>query len=531
MANRVLPLLLLVSLVPHAAAAQDAREVLQQAIATMGADKLKTIRFTGSGTNAATGQSFDPGGGDLATEDWPKFEVVSYTKTIDYDARSSKEEFVERQGRFAPRGGGGTPIAGDRSSVFMVNGTHAWNVQGAAANPVPAMAEVRQLDIWLTPHGALKAALEAPDATAVSMRANAPSNPGLTQNGQRRSIVSFTALGKYRVNITINTANLVELVQTWVANPALGDMLYETRYVDYKNYAGVKFPAVIHAHQGDPSINLGHNTWDIRVSGVEVNPVVPAMTVPDAVRQAAVPAIRVESQQLADGVWLIGGGSHHSVAIEFRDFVTVIEAPLNEARSRAVIAEVEKLIPAKPIQYLVNTHHHFDHSGGLRTYVAMGATIVTHPANREFYEEVVFSAAPRTLQPDLFSRLYPYFSIDREPRIETLMHIADMRNTGHNKFVISDGTRTLDLYPVHGLAHANTMLIAYLPREKLLVNADLYSPPAAPTAPPAMPSASMATLDQNIRRLNLDVERHVPIHGRVATMDEFTAMLGPRTND
>ena len=70
--------------------------------------------------------------------------------------------------------------------------------------------------------------------------------------------------------------NLVELVQTWVANPVLGDMLYETRYVNYQDYAGVKFPGVIHAHQGDPWVNLGHNTLDIRVNAVEVNPALPA---------------------------------------------------------------------------------------------------------------------------------------------------------------------------------------------------------------------------------------------------------------
>jgi len=284
MAHRLWILFVLVPLIPGAAAAQDAKAILQAAARTMGADTLKSIRFMGTGTNAAVGQSFDPGGGDLATEDWPKFEVTRYTRTIDYEARSSTEEFIERQGRMTPRGGGGTPLARDRQSMFVVNGTYAWNIQGTAINPAPAAAEVRQLDIWLTPHGALKAAMAASDATAVSIPVNAPSNAGLTQNGQRRTIVSFTALGRYRVNVSINMQNLVELVQTWVANPVLGDMLYETRYVNYQDYAGVKFPGVIHAHRGDPWVNLGHNTLDIRVIAVEVNPALSAMTVPDAVR-------------------------------------------------------------------------------------------------------------------------------------------------------------------------------------------------------------------------------------------------------
>ena len=530
MVHRLWVFLILLPLMTGTAAAQDAKVVLQAASRAMGADILNTIQISGAGTNAATGQSFDPVSGDLATEDWPKFEVPSYTKTIDYGTRSSREEFTERQGRFGPRGGGGTPLQRDRQSVRIVNGDFAWNMQGTTANPALAVAEVRQLDIWLTPHGVLKAAMAAPDATAVVFPVNGPSNPGLTQNGNRRTIVSFTALGKYRVNVTINDQNLVELVQTWVANPVLGDMLYETRYVNYQDYAGVKFPGVIHSHEGDPWVNKGHNTWNIIVSGVQVNPAVPTMTVPDAVRQAVAPAVRAESQELADGVWLVGGGSHNSVVIEFRDFVAVIEAPLNEARSLAVIGEVERLIPNKPIRYLVNTHHHFDHAGGLRTYVALGTTIVTHPENREFYEKAVFSPGPRTLRPDRLSTLYPYFGIDREPRLETVMHIGDMRNTGYNKFVVSDGVRSLDIYPVHGLAHANTMLIAYLPNERMLVNADLYSPPAPGAQPPASPSPASVTLQQNIQRLKLDVTQHVPIHGRVGTMEEFVKIVGTGTN-
>jgi len=229
------------------------------------------------------------------------------------------------------------------------------------------------------------------------------------------------------------------------------------------------------------------------------------------VQKAAAPAVRAESQKLADGVWLIGGGTHNSVAVDFRDFAAVIEAPLNEDRSVAVLGEVAKVIPNKPIRYVVNTHHHFDHSGGLRTYLAQGATIVTHQANREYYEDVLFNPAPRTLQPDRFSTFYPYFVGGRRPLpIETV----------NQKYVLSDGVRTVDLYPMQGLNHAATMLIVYLPKEKILVNADLYSPPAKGAAPPA-PNPNMMTLLRNIQRLKLDVAQHVGIHGDVATNDEF----------
>ena len=109
--------------------AQDARGVLQAAARAMGAANVKTIQYSGTGWNAAVGQSFSP------QEDWPRFEVTRYTRTIDYDARSSREEFTRRQGNNPPRGGGGTPLQGDQQQVAVVSGNYAWNIDGQ--NPVP----------------------------------------------------------------------------------------------------------------------------------------------------------------------------------------------------------------------------------------------------------------------------------------------------------------------------------------------------------------------------------------------------------
>jgi glyoxylase-like metal-dependent hydrolase (beta-lactamase superfamily II) len=509
MAARLLALIAVLTLIVQPMTAQDARTVLQAAAKNIGADALKTIQISGTGFSAAVGQSYSP------ADDWPRFEVTSYTKTIDYDAPFSREQLTRRQGTYPPRGGGGTPIQGEQRQDLILSGNYTWNVQGT--NPVPivrgyldgiSVAELRRLDIWMTPHGFLKAAL-APGAN--------PTAVTWTPRGRKVTDVSFIALGKYRVSATINDQNLVEFVQTRVTNPVFGDMLYETRYGPYKEFGAVKFPTVIHHHEGDDRLNQGHNALDIRVSSVQANVPVAAVPIPDAVR-APIPAVRAESQKLADGVWLLGGGSHNSMAVEFRDFVAVVEAPLNEDRSLAVIAEVHRLAPSKPIRYLVNTHHHFDHSGGLRTYVAEGATIVTHQANREFYDKVFISPAPRTLQPDRLYTLNP--DVVRDPVFETLTQ----------KYVVSDGTRTMDVYPVQGLAHAATMLVAYLPKEKILVNADLYSPPAPGAQPPTTPNPNIVTLNRTIQRLGLDVAQHVPVHGRAGTHDEFLKIAGKASN-
>ena len=481
---------------PAMAQNPDAQRVVQAAADAMG--EPSSVTYSGAGWVANIGQSYTP------DDDWPRFEVTTYTRTIDYDNRASREDYTRRQGDYPPRGGG-APLQGEQRRVFLTRGDYSWNLNGPNPAPQPAAAEVRQLDIWMSPHGFLKAAADASDATAVS----------LMLQGRDLTMVSFTAMDKYRVNGTINEENLVERVQTWVANPIFGDMIYDHRYTEYQDFDGVMFPTVLHSHQGDPRIHPGHNWMEIRVTEVQVDATAAALTVPDNVRQATLPAVRAESTELADGVWRIAGGSHHSVLVEFRDFVAVVEAPQNEARSLAVIAEVRRLVPDKPIRYVVNTHHHFDHSGGLRTYLAQSATIVTHQGNREFYDDVFFSPGRRTVEPDILSDRMPWFAGNRIPPFETV----------NEKYVLSDGVRTMDIYPVLGLAHNGNMLVAYLPTERILINADLYNPPASGAQPPVA-NASLRSLSQNIRRLNLDVERHVGVHGQVGSHADFMRIVG-----
>jgi hypothetical protein len=509
----------------------DARKTLEAASKAMGAVNVKTIQYTAAGWFSQIGQTYG------LAEDWPHYEVADYTRVIDYDAKWSREDYTRRQGKYPLMGR--TPMP-EQHVTAILSGNYAWDMQGDAPVPLTRMyldgvpyTDLRQLEIALTPIGFLKAAMAANDATAISLDIVGPSDIGLSQYGRKVTIVSFT-MGKYKFNGTINDKNMVELVDSWYPNPVYGDMDYEMRYTKYRDFGGIMYPGQIHVHQGDPRLNPAHNYYEINVTDVKTNVPVTPMPVPESVRTATIPPVKVESQKLADGVWLLGGGSHNSVLVEFSDFVAVVEAPQNEARSLAVIAEANRLVPNKLIRYLVNTHHHMDHAGGLRTYLSQGTTIVTHESNKQYYLDIMFYPAPRTLDPDRLAIFSPMYMISRRPApIDTVG--GDTR--GEGKYVITDGVRMMEIFHVQDMAyelgdpsysqgnHSADMLMAYLPKEKILINADLYSP-RQQGAQPTAATPGIRTLYRNMVKLKLDVAQHVPIHGRAGTNDEFLKIAG-----
>ena len=473
------------ALMTGSATAQSVQSVLQSTATAMGMENLTSIQYSGTGWQGRVGQNVSP------DRDWPRVELTSYTRTIDFGTMSSKEEYV-REG-------------GTRQFTILVSGDYAWTLdpQGQPV-PQPAAAEVRRLEILLTPWGFIKGAM-APGANPTMVTRH--------EYGGRSTVISFVAFGKYRINGTINPEGLLERVQTWVPNPVVGDMYYENVYTQYREVGGVQIPR-FHQHQDYddgahvPNVSGGDHAFGLEtVSDLQTN-VAATLRVPNDVMSARIQPVRVESQRLGDGVWLIGGGSHHSVAVEFGDHVAVIEAPLNEERSLVVIGEVNRLIPSKPIRFIVTTHHHWDHLGGLRAYIHEGATVITHEGNKPYYKEVL-RAGLWTLEPDRFS-LYPPEEWSEGYIFETL----------NQKYVLADDTQRVELYTVQGLAHAAGMLVAYIPSEKIVVQADLY------TAGAATPNASARTFHRNLQRLDLDVETIVGIHGSPAPMAQFAEFVG-----
>jgi len=523
--------------------AQDVRALLQAVSKNIGAATLNTLEYTLSGMITAPGQGYIPipvlGG---VPESWPRFAVSNYTMTIDYTTMSSREAYMRTSpeparrypGLEGPgaehgnlsdvglrRGGGGIQNPAPVQIDQRVNKNIAWDVTNN--KPVRQFqylfgidaAEYRQLEIILTPHGFVKAALAQ------------GANPMLVPGGGPRRVVLNNVLGKYKVVGTLEN-DYVRMTETWIPVPVVGDMRITHEYVEWKDFGGVKMWTEDHSHFVDTNQN---DNRQFRVSNARANVKVAPDTfaVPQDVAQATRPAVRVQSTQLAPGVWLLGGGSHNSVLVEFRDFLAVVEAPQHDERSQAVVAEVRRLVPNKPIRYLVNTHYHWDHSGGLRGLVAAGANqIVTSDGNADYYNRIMFGL-PRRVMPDSLSQREEVLGTFIRPQYVRVGNQPAMITD--RRFGTTDPAKFMEFYqlgqgsPPYS-SHNEEFLLVYLPAERILINADLYSPPAAGVQPPATPPEGVVAIGQIVRQYNLNVAQHVPIHGQPGSHEQFLKILG-----
>lgn len=487
MKKRTIPALL-ASLLPLAFASNVSHAAsLPEAAQALGAQDAKTLSFSATGHWFQFGQAPAPG------LPWPQFDVSSYEAAFNFENAGAHVQQT-RQQTVEPKRARPVPVE-QKPDQYLLRNT-AWNLAppanaapgtaAVASNQVASVAE-RNAELWSTPQGFLRAAL-ANQATVKSSKAGAE--------------IRFTLDGKFRYVGQLNGKNQLTSVKTWIDNPVLGDTLVETRYSDYKDFGGVQFPAHIVRVQG------GHPVLDLQVSNVKLNAPV-ELALPAEVASAALPAITVTATTLAPGVVHLTGGTHNSVVIEQSDHLVVVEAPLHEERSLAVIAKIRETWPGKPIKYLINSHAHFDHSGGLRTYVAEGATIVTAQANKAYYQKVW--AAPHTLNPDQLAQN------KKAAQFETF--------TG--KHVLTDGQRKVEIYPISGNTHNDAFALVYLPAEKILIEADAYNPTPANVPPPTTPNPYSVNLYENIRKLKLDVQTIAGLHGsKAVTLADLRTAIG-----
>ena len=474
MMKQAVAALALCALVGFNAEAQETD--LQQIADALDVSTTKTFQFTANGSMYSLGQNVNP------AAPWPRFFVKSFTRLYDFTAGSMRDDVT--------RMAADTPTVGPEQRVLVsVSGDHAWNGTGKETAPRLFEAPQRAHEIVISPHGLVRAAF-ASNATVTKK----------TIDGRPMTIISFTYKGKDKVVAYANDQNALERVESSYGHPIVGDMKVLTYYGPYRDFAGVKFPTKIIQYQD------GLATLDLTVTAVRANPSVD-IELPAHVQNEPVP---VKSEKVADGVWYITGVGNNSALIEMKDYLIVVEAPHGERRSLAVLGEVKKLVPNKPIKYLVNTHHHFDHASGVRTYAAEGVTIVTHEVNRPYFERAALNSW--TLAPDRLAKS------KKKPVFQTM---------GDN-MVLTDGTRSVELYQIVGNPHHDGIIMAYLRKEKLLIEADVYTPLAPGAEPPKVPNPQAVNLESNVRRLGLEVDRIVSVHGRVVPYSDLLAVIGKK---
>ena len=456
------------------AMAQDAKTVIANAQKALG--DPKSITYSGSAKDVAF-QQCGANARDMTcrgTHD-PMRPIDNYVRVIDLSAPASRQT-------------GTTNNIGAGGSTTVTPGTFFQQV-------TPAQADVSQpwagsLDFYLTPWGFLEGA--AANNATVSHR---------KVDGKKYAVLTWSPTVKapsgksYVINGYVNDQNMIDRVETWLGENIMGDMHILVTYTGWKDFGGVMAPSKIVQTRG------GWPFFDVDVTAAKANPPdVAALVPPPAGRSAgggAPPApapLTVTSEKLGDGLYRLttGPGSYDSVIVEFKDYVMMLEAGQSVARGEAYIAETKKLFPNKPIRYVVNTHPHSDHTGGLPALVADGAIVVTQKNNEVFLEKALNT--PRTLLND------PLAQNPKKAKFETV----------EEKRVYSDGTRVVELYHVFPAPHSNGLIIAYIPKEKVLFQGDFSINPGEPA------NDHVKALVPVLERLNLDFDRYINVHASAA---------------
>ena len=457
------------------ALAQDAKPVIAGAQRALG--DLKSITYSGSAKDVA----FQQCGANAAammcqgTHD-PMRPINNYVRVVDLTGPASRHT-------------GATNNIGAGGSTTVTPGTFFQQV-------TPQQADVSQpwagsLEFYLTPWGFLKGAAEH-NATASRRRIDGRNYTVLTWS----PAVKASSGRNYVINGYVNEQNVIDRVETWLGDNIMGDMHILATYTGWKDFGGVMAPSTIVQTRG------GWPFFEVAVTAAKANPPDAATLVPPPAPAAAgggqgggAPALTVTSEKLGEGLYRLttGPGSYDSVIVEFKDHIMMLEAGQSEARGLAYIAEAKKLIPNKPIRYVMNTHPHSDHTGGLPALVAEGATIVTQRNNQEFLEKALNT--PRTLLDDTLARN------PRKARVEAVSE----------KKVYSDGARTVEIYHVAPVPHSNGLLIAYIPREKILFQGDFSLPAEGQPA-----NDHVKALVPIVERLKLDFDRYINVHTSAA---------------
>jgi glyoxylase-like metal-dependent hydrolase (beta-lactamase superfamily II) len=331
-----------------------------------------------------------------------------------------------------------------------------------------------------------------------------------TFEGRAHEVFTFVMPDTQQVAVYVDPNGLVSKYELAFTDSLAGEEASEILFGDYTRVGKYQVP----------------RTWRNRIAGevqtdykiqAELNPAITDQSFDvqqgGSYARVEAPPINLDDtvEKLADGVYVIqnvAGQNQNTLAVEFRDHIVAVEAPGTSQGAEDVIARIKETIPGKPIRFVAMTHHHGDHIGGLRSFIAEGATVITTPGNRQ-----VVDTMARAKQVDRLART------PRAPQVSLIEG---------GKRVLSDGTRTLELIDIGPNPHAKEMVIAYLPKERVVFQGDLFFLPVNP-GPFGPPQASTASFAKKLQELRLDVQRIASVHGRTASIDDFRKAMASGT--
>jgi len=296
------------------------------------------------------------------------------------------------------------------------------------------------------------------------------------------------------------------LTQVLSDDPILGDRRTVTAFTRWQDAGGI-----VYARQFDTEVNGRLQTHTI-ITALNLNGTVAdsLFIMPDTIKAKAQPSnpnpppITVSLVELAPNVWRAEGGSHHSLIVDQGTRLVLVEAPLSAQRMQAVLDTLRSRFPGKPVGVAINTHHHWDHSSGLRTVLAANVPVVTHARNVSFVRSI--GAARKTVRPDAISR-------SGRPSRSTITSVEDT-------LTIGTGDSRIVLYRLP-TAHAEGLLAAYVPSARILFQSDIVN------AAPNPPAAGSAELVKFVRARGITVERVAGGHGLVLAWADVERAAAP----
>ena len=368
----------------------------------------------------------------------------------------------------------------------------AWDALRGTMNPIPNVpAPNFRGRLRMFPHFVI---LNAVDRSS-RLRYLGPAN----YDNRPHSVLSYANEDGLEISLYIDDrTNLLSKFEFLTTDVFAGDAVIESAFTGYKQENGRIVPTARIDRRAGDVMN------DIRFHDVVFNAPLSdeSFKVPAEMKPAAPPPTPEPSTKYADNIYTVNASGYNVLVVGFKDHVFVMEAPNGDATSRQAMTEIKKLFPGKPIRYVAVTHHHDDHAGGIRTYIAEGATLLGLPGEKTFFEKVAKSVF--TIDPDALT-LNPqplkFESIERGRR------------------VLTDGTTTVELLDIGSGPHAEEMLVAYLPAQKMVFQGDLLNRPA--NNDPATINDTTVHFAGWLDTKKLDVDRIIGVHGPPSTREEL----------